>query len=183
LKKLITLLIVLFLLFYTTTSFAASVTLAWDASTDPKVTGYKLYYGTASRSYGTGIATGKVTEYTLTNIAEGVNVFFAVTAVDTTDNLESAFSTELLCWTIVPSVVGSGTITPSVAKVVSNITPQTFTMTPNTGFQIKDVTIDGVSIGKVTSYSFTNVSTSHTIKAVFEAIPTVEPITGLKVKQ
>ncbi len=176
------LLIMALVLISATFAQAADVVLGWDASTDPRVSSYKLYYGTASRVYGPGIDTGKVTQFTLTGIAEGKNVFFAVTAVDATDKLESDFSIELPCWTLVPSTVGSGTITPAVAKVVSAVTPVTFTIAADAGNQIKDVAIDGVSVGKITTYTFTNVSTSHTIKATFETIPAVTPVTGLKVK-
>ena len=56
-------------------SRAAQVTLAWDANTDASVLGYKLYYGTSTRSYGAPIDVGKVTQYTLSNIAEGVMYF------------------------------------------------------------------------------------------------------------
>jgi hypothetical protein len=66
--------------------------------------------------------------------------------------------------------------------VVSSITPVTFTITPNTGSQIKDVIVDGTSVGKVTTHAFINISTSHTIKAIFETIPAVTPVTGLKIK-
>ena len=66
-----------------TQGLAAQVTLAWDANTDPAVAGYKLYYGTAPRTYGTPVDVGKVTQYTLTGIQEGVNCYFAVTAYDT----------------------------------------------------------------------------------------------------
>jgi hypothetical protein len=171
-------------LFLMSVSFAhaADVTLAWDANTDPRVTGYKLYYGTTTRTYGPGVATGKVTQFTLTGVAEGQNVFFAVTAVAAAENLESVYSIELPCWTVIPSVVGPGTITPAITKVVSNVTGQAFTITPNTGAQIKDVAVDGVSIGKVTSHAFINVNTSHTIKATFEMIPLVNPVDGLKIK-
>ncbi len=85
-----------------TQGFAAQVTLAWDANTDPAVAGYKLYYGTASRTYGTPVDVGKVTQYTLTGIQEGKNCYFAVTAYDANRN-ESAFSTELACFTLVPA--------------------------------------------------------------------------------
>ncbi len=44
-----------------TQGLAAQVTLAWDANTDPAVAGYKLYYGKASRTYGTPVDVGKVT--------------------------------------------------------------------------------------------------------------------------
>jgi hypothetical protein len=77
-----------------TQAFAAQVTLAWDANTDPAVAGYKLYHGTASRTYVTPVDVGKVTQYTLTGIEEGRTSYFAVTAYDSNGN-ESAFSEEL----------------------------------------------------------------------------------------
>lgn len=174
------LLLITFLFLFIPMAHAADVTLAWDASTDSRVTGYKLYYGTASGVYGTPVDVGKVTQFTLTGVAEGKNIFFAVTAYESATN-ESAFSTELPCWTLIPTITGSGTITPSKAKVVSAITPQTFTITPNTGFRIKDVLVDGVTVGKVSTYSFpVGIKTSHTIAASFETIPVIPAITGLK---
>jgi hypothetical protein len=42
-------------------------------------------------------------------------------------------------------------------------------MTPNSGSTIADVLVDGQSVGAVASYTFTNVTTSHTIAASFAA--------------
>ena len=116
-------------------SHAAQVTLAWDANTDPGVAGYKLYYGTASRTYGTPVDVGKVTQYTLTGIEEGKNCYFAVTAYDTNRN-ESAFSTELECFTLVPAPGVNGAISPSSAVVISRGMNQTFTVTPAADYQV-----------------------------------------------
>jgi hypothetical protein len=44
---------------------------------------------------------------------------------------------------------------------------QVFTITPGSGYTIADVLIDGSSAGAVSSYTFTNVSSSHTISASF----------------
>lgn len=43
----------------------------------------------------------------------------------------------------------------------------TFYITPNVGYAISDVTVDGVSVGPVSSYTFTNVTSAHTIYAYF----------------
>lgn len=43
----------------------------------------------------------------------------------------------------------------------------TFTITPNSGYEIADVKVDGQSIGKRTSYTFENVTAAHTIEATF----------------
>ena len=43
----------------------------------------------------------------------------------------------------------------------------TFTITPNSGYEIADVKVDGQSVGKRTSYTFENVTAAHTIEATF----------------
>jgi hypothetical protein len=71
--------------------FAA--TLLWDANTETNLSGYRVHYGTESRTYRRAIDVGNVTNWTLTNLFAGTN-FFAVTAYDT-DGLESDFSDEV----------------------------------------------------------------------------------------
>ena len=149
-----------------TQGFAAQVTLAWDANTDPAVAGYKLYYGTASRTYGTPVDVGKVTQYTLAGIQEGVNAYFAVTAYDASRK-ESAFSTELACVTLVPAACVNGSISPSSAVVDSLGMNQTFTITPAANYKVSAVTVDGASVGAVSSYTFSNVTANHNIAASF----------------
>ena len=43
----------------------------------------------------------------------------------------------------------------------------TFTITPNSGYEIADVKVDGESIGKKTSYTFSDVDKAHKIEATF----------------
>lgn len=45
-----------------------------------------------------------------------------------------------------------------------------FTITPNAGYKIKDVQVDGKSVGAVSTYMFKDVKENHTISAVFEPI-------------
>ena len=44
---------------------------------------------------------------------------------------------------------------------------QTFTITPDPCYHVTNVLVDGVSVGAVTSYTFTNVTANHTISASF----------------
>ncbi|MDO9110147.1 MAG: fibronectin type III domain-containing protein, partial [Desulfatirhabdiaceae bacterium] len=152
-----------------TQGLAAQVTLAWDAHTDPAVAGYKLYYGTASRAYGTPVDVGKVTQYTLTGIQEGINCYFAVTAYDANRN-ESAFSTELECFTLVPAPAVNGAINPSNAVVVSRGMNQTFTVTPAANYSIADVLVNAGSVGPVATYTFSNVSQNNSLSASFASV-------------
>ena len=58
-------------------------------------------------------------------------------------------------------------ISPLGATTVSNHGTQSYTITPASGYHVKDVVVDGVSKGALTSYTFTNVTTNHTINAYF----------------
>jgi len=60
-----------------------------------------------------------------------------------------------------------GTITPSGQVSLPSGSSQSFTITKNSGYSITDVTVDGVSQGAITSYTFTNVVSDHTISATF----------------
>jgi hypothetical protein len=52
---------------------------------------------------------------------------------------------------------------------VSYGSSQAFTITPATGYSVAAVTVDGTSVGAVTSYTFSNVTANHTIAATFAA--------------
>lgn len=70
-----------------------AVALAWDASLDPTVAGYNVYYGVASRNYTNVISAGNTTSATVSNLVNGVTYYFAATTY-TIDGLESDYSAE-----------------------------------------------------------------------------------------
>jgi len=74
-------------------AMAADITLLWDANSEANLSGYKVYYGTASRTYLAPIVLAKQTAYTFTGLAPGT-YYFAVTAYDTSGS-ESDFSNEV----------------------------------------------------------------------------------------
>jgi hypothetical protein len=112
--------------------FVVSVHLAWDANTEPTVSGYKLYYGKATRTYSVVVDVGKVTDHVLTGVSETSPIFFAVTAYDISRN-ESAYSVELECAVIKEEVTGTGkaTITNTVTGWTSSFTKQLFVIEKN----------------------------------------------------
>ena len=61
-----------------------------------------------------------------------------------------------------------GIITPNGRVYVTEGEDQTFTITPVAGFAIADVLVDGVSVGAVSTYTFTKVTGTHTIAASFK---------------
>jgi hypothetical protein len=69
--------------------------------------------------------------------------------------------------TITASAAAGGSITPAGPVSVGCGTDQAFTISPDLCHVIADVLVDGVSQGALTTYTFTNVITSHTISASF----------------
>ncbi|MCX6723549.1 MAG: SBBP repeat-containing protein [Candidatus Staskawiczbacteria bacterium] len=61
----------------------------------------------------------------------------------------------------------NGTISPTGATTVNDGDSQTFTLTPSAHYHVSDVLVDSISVGAVSSYTFTNVTTDHTISATF----------------
>ncbi len=74
----------------------------------------------------------------------------------------------IVTFTIAASAGSGGTISPSGNITVNSGDAKTFIITPDTGYKIKDVKVDGISVGAVSSYTFTNITSNHTIEAIFE---------------
>lgn len=109
-------LLFLFLILVPIFLHAEDVSLAWDASITPTVTGYKVYIGPSTRTYNSPIIIGNQTTYTVTGLTNGT-YFFTVSAFDDNGN-ESDYSNE------VSQIIGSADVTPPVLSGigVSNVT-------------------------------------------------------------
>ena len=70
-------------------------------------------------------------------------------------------------YTIKATAGAGGSISPSGNVSVRSGRNQTFTITPDAGYRISDVKIDGKSIGAVNTYTFANVKKSHTMDVSF----------------
>ena len=70
-------------------------------------------------------------------------------------------------YTIKATAGAGGSISPSDSVSVREGRDQTFTITPDKGYAVANVKIDGKSIGAVKSYTFENVRRIHTIEVIF----------------
>ena len=74
-------------------------------------------------------------------------------------------------FTVTATAGANGTITPSgVATINYNANSALYTFTPATGYEVADVTVNGVSVGAIPSYQFTNVMANKTIGVTFQMI-------------
>jgi hypothetical protein len=78
-------------------NYSGTASLTWNAPVAPVLSGYRVYYGTASGKYQqaarAGAWAGNVTAFNVTGLLKGATYYFAVTSVDSQGN-ESAFSSE-----------------------------------------------------------------------------------------
>ena len=181
--------------FSATNALAAQAVLSWSAPINADGTpvtnlkGYKVHVGTSPGSYSQHLDVGNVTSYTLASLADGATYYTAVSDYDTSGT-ESGYSNEVsknfpaaaATYTITANAGSGGAITAvnntkintasngttTITTVtVASAASQSFTIAPSAGYSIAGVTVDGVSVGAVASYAFSNVTANHTITASF----------------
>jgi len=150
------LLIAFTFIFFSSPAFAAQIKLAWDPNTEPYLAGYKMYYGTASRSYGTPIDVGKVTQYTLTGLTAGKTYFVAVTAYGFSNN-ESGKSNQVsgVATNPAPVQVIPPTIPPSSRDTTKTNKgkPKGGSTTQTTMYMVvSETSVQGSPIGNIKKY-------------------------------
>ena len=94
--------------------------------------------------------------------ATGSHTFKNVTA---NHSISATFSVNT--FTINASAGFGGTISPAGTVTVEQGANQTFTFTANSGYAVSNVVVNGSSLGSLGSYTFTNVSSNHTISVSF----------------
>lgn len=92
-KRITPLVFVLVLVVMVGFAHGASVRVNWNANSEPDLAGYRVYYGTLSRTYVEMRDVGRVTSADVEGLSQGRTYYFAVTAYDASGN-ESAFSNE-----------------------------------------------------------------------------------------
>jgi hypothetical protein len=116
-----------------------------------------------------------VITYADTVPAQNTTYYYRVRAYDGTNYSLYSSVVNATIIAITASAGTGGAISPSGAVWVKPGASQTFTITSNAGYQIASVIVDGVSVGAKSTYTFTNVTTGHTIMANFTD---VTPPTG-----
>ena len=73
-------------------------------------------------------------------------------------------------YTIVATAGPGGAIEPEGQIKVNHGDDREFIITPDTGYEIADVVVDGFSVGAIANYTFNNVVSDHTIDASFSQL-------------
>lgn len=124
----------------------------------------------------------KVTGYT-TN-ASGINmsaqgakiltVSFTQNGVTKTKDLVLTVEAKSAVQFVIAATAGvNGKITPEGTVLLNQGSSQTFTITPDSGYVIDTLTVDGGAVAATTSYTFSGVAINHTISVTFKPEPPV----------
>jgi hypothetical protein len=98
-----------------------------------------------------GVSQGAIGTYTFTNVTANHSISATFT---------------LNTYTITVTAGANGSISPATGSVNCGDNA-TYTISPDPGYGVADVIVDGLSQGAITSYTFTNVQANHTISATF----------------
>ncbi len=131
--------------------------------------------GLSNVNYGSGLTYGitpaagfKVSDVLVDGVSVGAVTSYTFTNVTATHTISATFTP--IVYVITASAGANGSITPAGQVNVSFGAGQSFTVTPAVGFKVADVQVDGATVGKVTSYTFTNVTAVHTIAVTFTPV-------------
>ncbi|MDM8523732.1 hypothetical protein QUF80_10210 [Desulfococcaceae bacterium HSG8] len=110
-----------------------------------------------------GESVGAVPSYTFTGVGADHEISAAFKAVTVIEQYK-----------ITASAGENGSISPSGEVIVNKGGDKTFGILADEGYEVEDVTVDGESVGAVTSYTFTGVGADHEISAAFKAVTVIE---------
>ena len=111
----------------------------------------------------------KVADVLVDGASVGAVTSYTFTKVDKDHTISASFAQNAAV--ISASAGAHGSIAPSGQVSVAIGADQTFTVTPDAGYRIADVLVDGASVGAVGTYTFFKVTAPHTIAASFVAVP------------
>lgn len=113
---------------------------------------------------------------TIDGTAQTLAATYSFTNISASHTIAATFS-QIQTYTITATSDANGTISPTGMVATNAGTSQTFTMTPAAGYQVNAVTVDGTSVGAVSTYTFSNVSAAHTISVTYSQTTSQPPTT------
>jgi len=73
-------------------------------------------------------------------------------------------------YTITATITGNGSVSPAMPKIVDEGGSLLVTLTPDSGWEVSDVIIDGTSIGPVTEHYFVYVYSNYNIEVTYTEV-------------
>ncbi len=123
----------------------------------------------------------EIVDVTVDNESVGAVTTYVFTPLTSNHTIAATFAVSQF---VITAMAGNGgTISDMGVTTMAYNGSKTYTITPNTGFHVSDVFVDGQSVGAVSTYSFNNVTADHIIYAEFAAntytITVTQPANGV----
>ena len=148
---------------------AYSITASSGAGGSIDPSGTVTVYEGANRSFTFSANFGyQISDVKVDNNSMGIMSSYTFNNIIANHTINVSFA--LVTYTITGSAGAGGSISPSGILTLNHGTNQTYNITTNTGYRISDVKVDNNSIGAVSTYTFNNVTSNHTISATFSII-------------
>ncbi|MFI5252838.1 MAG: T9SS type A sorting domain-containing protein [Bacteroidota bacterium] len=136
------------------------------------ITSDKVFAGTANSGVVLSVTNGTqwmpfnagFSNLNITSLAADENSIYAGTG---RNGVWRRLLSEAVIYTVAANSDSGGTIRPTGNIWMTSGSDQSFTFVPNPGYQIDRVLVDGVAVDSSAGYTFTNVTTNHTISVTF----------------
>jgi len=126
----------------------------------------------ATKTYTITPASGyAISQVTVDGVQKGAITGFTFEKLSGNHTISATFAL-LEPYKLTAAAVANGTLSPSGVVTAAKGSTKTYTITPASGYAVSQVTVDGVQKGALKSFTFENLSGSHTISATFERLPT-----------
>lgn len=145
--------------------YTTSLVVSLNCSDDPTGSGCDRIYYTLDNTAPTIYSPVYSSPLVIRDVDTALKYF----AVDKAGNAETVKTQNYIIETrtIAASAGAGGSINPSGTVTVNYGASQIFTITPGAGYAVSNVDVDGSSRGAISTYTFDNVTTNHTISATF----------------
>ena len=105
---------------------------------------------------------------TIPSQTEASGEVMTISLENITTNHNLVVTSEPFKYTITTSAGSNGSITPSAT--VNYGSSKTINISPSTGYEVNEVIVDGINKGKITTYTFNNITDNHTISVTFKKL-------------
>jgi hypothetical protein len=152
---------------FTTATYSINAAAGSGGSINPSGTTI-VTHGT-SRTYTITPVTGyKISDVKVDNVTVGNVSSYTFSNITSNHSISATFV--IITYTLTSFTGNGGIISSGGINTVDYGSSKTFIITPNTGYYISDVKVDNTSIGPVSSYTFSNVTSNHSISATFSLL-------------
>lgn len=149
-----------------------------DTYTEPGATATDVVDSEINVSISGTVDTNTAGTYTLTYTATDLagNTTSTTRTVNVTPSEQiNGLNNPIVYYTISSSSDSNGIVNPSGQVIIAANSSKDFVFAPNTGYQVADVLVDGVSKGALKNYTFNDVTSDHSISVTFSQIPEQKP--------